>query len=106
MAASRGRYEADRPATAAENDARLAALLAEHGATRCRHCGAPVDRGALAWNNRVSDYGTPWTHVFLRCPACDRGLAAAHSWRDCSGHLDDEEAVGVVLGILADGWEE
>lgn len=99
------RFAADRPVTAEENDACLAALLAAHGVTHCPSCGTALDRGALAWNSRATEYGTPFSQVLLHCPACDQEMATASSWFGIAGH-HDEEALGMALAILADEWEE
>lgn len=78
-------------------DERLAAVLAKHGASRCK-CGRTIDRGDVAWNEASTEAGTPLTYIEIICQACDTAIARVSSWYPGAEDLEK------VVEILEEDW--
>jgi len=64
----------------ANEDARLAMLLADKGKANCPACGRFLDRGDVSWNNGDTGEGTGYCTVFIVCQECDSSIALISSW--------------------------
>jgi hypothetical protein len=80
------------------DDERFHYILVQHGCETCK-CGHPIDRGCVAWNNRDTGEGTPYSFVEIICQACDTEVARITSWYP---EIDDFRE---CLKVLESDWE-
>jgi len=78
-----------------DEDAQLAALLADEGKANCPACERVIDRGDVSWNNGCTSEGTGYSTVFIVCQACDTSIALISSW------YPEIEGFSDILHVLA-----
>ena len=80
-------------------DKRLQAVLAAHYASICQSCGRKLDRGDLAWQNGMTEYGTDFSSVYIICQACDTEAIRVGSWGIADSLAD-------AIAILETDWRD
>jgi RNase P subunit RPR2 len=80
-------------------DERLAAVLKEHSATRCKSCRRKLDRGDVSWQNASTEAGTGFTTVYIICQSCGTETAEVFSW------YPETDSFEEAVRVLEEDWE-
>jgi hypothetical protein len=83
-----------------DNVERFGEILAEHGATHCKTCSAPITLAGCYSTDGQTEFGTDMSVLSVACPQCGADVVIMSSWLPLIDSVDE------FLDELDSEWRE